>query len=163
MDVLNLEVTDADLASLAGVTPRRIRQLATEGKLARVARNRFKLGPAVQVLLAEAAENNEGSELQRERLLKLRAERVMAELELAKQTGEVAPLAEIQRVWTARAALIRINVLNVVPRSVIRLIGETSEIKFRAALREELVNALRSAADADIDFDRDEEEDHEET
>lgn len=150
MEVASLDVTDADLAALAGVTPRRIRQLATEGKLARVGRNRFQLGPAVQVLLAEAAENNEGSELQRERLLKLRAERVMAELELAKQTGEVALISEFERVQTARAALIRANVLNVVQRSMLRLLGESDEAKFRTVLSEELIGALKSAADATV-------------
>ena len=72
-----MEVSDASLAEIAGCTSRRIRQLAESGKLKRVGRNKFILGDAVRVLLEEAAENNEGSEIQKEKLRKLRAEATM--------------------------------------------------------------------------------------
>lgn len=162
MDIAALEVSDADLAALVDLTPRRIRQLATEGKLSRVGRNRFRLGESIRVLLAEAAENNEGSELQKERLRKLRAEATMTELTLAEQTRQVARIADFKRVWEARWALVRANVLNVTNRAVLRLLGELSEEAFKRTLREELVIALKTAAEAEIDLSADEDEDHEE-
>jgi phage terminase Nu1 subunit (DNA packaging protein) len=160
MIVADLEVSDVELAALVDLTPRRIRQLATEGKLVRVGRNRFKLGDSVRALLAEAAENNEGSELQKERLRKLRAEATMAELELAEQTRLVARIDEFQRAWEARWTLVRTNVLNVPQRAVLRLLGEHSETTFKHTLREELVTALKTAAESKIDLSEDEDEDH---
>lgn len=159
MIVADLEVSDVELAALVDLTPRRIRQLATEGKLVRVGRNRFKLGDSVRALLAEAAENNEGSELQKERLRKLRAEATMAELHLAEQVGQVARIEEVQRTWEARWTVVRTNMLNVPQRAVLRLLGEHSETTFKRTLREELVTALKTAAEAKIDFSADEDQD----
>lgn len=160
MSFADMEVTDSDLAELVGITARRIRQLATEGKLKRQGRNKYPLGDSIRVLLAEQAENTDGSELQKERLLKLRAERQLAELELAKHLGEVALISEFQQAQTARAAIIQTNVMRVATRGVLRLLGETCETRWKSVMREELSNALRSAAEADLDLPTDDEESH---
>lgn len=152
MNLQDTEVSDAELAALVGLTDRRIRQLAQAGKLKRTGRNRFRLGDAVRVMLDEAAENNEGSELQKERLRKLRAEATMAELELAKERGEVALVSEFENVQTARATLIRANIMQVPTRAVLQLLGETSEEVFKSKLKAELALALQSAADAKVDL-----------
>ena len=73
-DLAALHVTDAQLAALAGVTPRRIRQLAEAGTLTRVARNRFLLGDAFAALVEEMAGGDKASELTAERVRKLRAD-----------------------------------------------------------------------------------------
>ncbi len=44
-------VTDAQLAALVNVSPRRIRQLAEAGTLERVGVNQYELGPSFQALL----------------------------------------------------------------------------------------------------------------
>lgn len=152
MNIVDAEVNDRELAALVGLTDRRIRQLATEGKLVRVARNRFRLADAVRVLLDEAAENNEGSELQKERLRKLRAEASMAELELLKARGQVAMVADFERVQAARYAMIRANCLNVPQRAVLQLLGETREETFKAKLKAELILALKTAANATLEL-----------
>lgn len=74
----------------------------------------------------------------------------MAELELAKKRGEVAPIADFERAQAKAFAEIRANVMNVERRAVIQLLGETDEAKFRAALRKELALALQAAAEADL-------------
>lgn len=145
--ILDSEVTASDLAALAGCTDRRIRQLTQEGKLTRSSRGKFKLGDSVRVLLALAADNNDGTELQRERLRKLKAEAGMAELELARARNEVAPIAQMERLWERAFATVRANMLAIPSRVVTSLIGETDERRFKSVLSNEIKQALNSAAD----------------
>lgn len=152
MSIADAEVTDRELAALVGLTDRRIRQLATEGKLVRVARNKFRLADAMRVLLDEAAENNEGSELQKERLRKLRAEASLAELTLARERGLVALLSEFERVQAERWATVRVNVMQVPTRAVLQLLGCTDETEFKAKLKAELILALKTAANATLEL-----------
>lgn len=146
-DILTKEVSDADLAALAGVTTRRIRQLAEAGKLQRIGRNRYNLADAFQALLEEMSGGDKASELTAERVRKLRAEATMAELELAKQRGEVAPLAECQKEWESFCTILRTNMLNIPTRAVTSLLGETDERRWKAVLREEITIALNAAAE----------------
>lgn len=157
-DYASALVTDAQLAAILGVSARRVRQLAETGALERVARGRFELGPSIRALLEHAAGN--GSELQRARTRKVRADADLAELEFAKAKGLVAPISEFERVQTARNALIRLNVFQVPGRAVLRLLGETQEARFKSVLREELTTALKTAATAEIDLPPDEDTDH---
>lgn len=88
-----------------------------------------------------------------------RAKLEAAELELAKAKGLVAPIEDFRRVEEARNAIIRTNVLNVVSRATLQLLGETDEMVFKTKLRAELVLALETAAKADIDLADDDEDD----
>lgn len=143
-------VTDAELAALANVSPRRIRQLAESGVLERVDRNQYELGASIQALLEEAA--GSGSALVRERTRKLSAEATRAELELVKARGEVALLSEFERAQAAKYAVIRQNVMQVPQRAVLQLLGETNETTFKQKLREELITALKTAAETEPDL-----------
>lgn len=147
-DLLALEVTDAELGALAGVSARRIRQLAEQGTLTRCRPGRFPLGEAFAALLEEAS--GQGSELNRQRTRKLRADADRAELELAKARGEVAPISEMESVWQQACGVIRANMLQVPRRVVTSLIGETDERRFRDVLTDEITLALATAAEADF-------------
>lgn len=137
-------VTDAELASLAGVSARRIRQLAEQGTLERVERGRYALGPSVQALIEDAA--GTGSELQRERTRKVRADANRAELAFATERKLVAPVNEFLMVWSSRCALIRSRIMNVPERVVVQILGETNDSILKAKLRAELTLALQDAA-----------------
>lgn len=157
MSALDLQVTDAELAALVGVTSRRIRQFTEAGKLKKVARNRYRLADAMPVLMEELCDGGDkASELQVERVRKLRAEASLAELELAKAVSAVAPIDEMQQLWENQCAIIRTNMMNVPARVVMSLIGETDEQRFKSVLRDELILALVAAAEAKIDFEDDE-------
>lgn len=153
----NMLVTDAQLAGILDVSARRVRQLAEVGTLERASPGRFELGASVRALLEHAAGN--GSQLQRERTRKLKADADLAELELARRRGEVALISEFEQVQTARAAILQANVMNVPQRAVLRLLGEHSETTFKQTLREELMLALRTAAEAKIEISYDDEND----
>lgn len=88
-----------------------------------------------------------------------RAKMLQAELDLAKARGEVAPISEFERVQAARYALIRANCLNIPGRAVLRLLGETDEATFKRVLREEVVLALETSANAALDLPEDDEDD----
>ncbi|MGE4337388.1 MAG: hypothetical protein AB7E55_15600 [Pigmentiphaga sp.] len=155
-DVTALHVTDAQLAALAGVTPRRIRQLAEAGTLTRVARNRFVLGDAFAALVEEMAGGDKASELTAERVRKLRADASLAELELAKAKGEVSTIEDFEAVWNQACGIIRANMLQVPRRVVSSLIGETDEARFKQVLTDEITLALETAAEADFTPEDDE-------
>lgn len=157
-DLATLEVTDAQLAALAGVSTRRIRQLAEAGRLTRVGRNRYELGEAFAALVEEMSGGDKASELTAERVRKLRAEATMAELQLAKERGEVAPLAECEKAWEQFCVILRTNLLLIPTRIAQSLIGETDERRLKAVLREEITLALHTAADYNPEKDQSENE-----
>ncbi|WP_441228967.1 terminase small subunit [Tardiphaga sp. 20_F10_N6_6] len=82
-----------------------------------------------------------------------RAKMERAELELAQARGQVAPIAEFQRVQSSMMAVIRQNIMNVPTRAVLQLLGCTDEMTFKQKLRAELVLALEQSASADLDVD----------
>lgn len=155
-EITDLEVTDSDLAALAGVTARRVRQLVESGRLMRVGRNRYNLADAFQALVEEMSGGDKASELTAERVRKLRAEATMAELELAKQRGAVAPIADCQREWERFCVTLRANMLTIPTRAVLSLIGETDERRFKQVLRDEITLALTNAAEYNPENEADE-------
>jgi len=154
-NLADLEVTDVQLASLAGVSSRRIRQLAEQGTLERKGPNRYRLGDAFQSLIDDAA--GAGSELQKQRIRKVKADADRVEFELAKARGEVAPIEEFERAQAAFATAIRANIMNVPARAVLQLLGEVNETVFKEKLRAELISALKTAADTPLPADQDSE------
>lgn len=101
--------------------------------------------------------DDEGADLKRHadrlKARKLMAEAGLAELELAQKMGLVAPVAEFERAQAKVFAVIQQNVMNVVSRAALSLVGETDEVRFKEVLRRELADALEKAAGADIEDD----------
>ncbi|EEZ8330739.1 type IV toxin-antitoxin system AbiEi family antitoxin domain-containing protein [Escherichia coli] len=149
----DMMVTDADLAELTGLSSRRIRQLVESGRLTRAGRNRYQLAEVFMALVEEMSGGDKASELTAERVRKLRAEATLAELELAKQRGEVAPIDEFQSVWTNRFTIIRANMLQLPQRVVTMLIGETDERRFKQVMTEEIKQILTAAASSGTEAD----------
>ncbi|ENM1723554.1 terminase small subunit [Escherichia coli] len=149
----DMMVTDADLAELTGLSSRRIRQLVESGRLMRSGRNRYQLAEVFMALVEEMSGGDKASELTAERVRKLRAEATLAELELAKQRGEVAPIEEFQSVWTNRFTIIRANMLQLPQRVVTMLIGETDERRFKQVMTEEIKQILTAAASSGTEAD----------
>ncbi|EFM0392463.1 terminase small subunit [Escherichia coli] len=149
----DMMVTDADLAELTGLSSRRIRQLVESGRLTRAGRNRYQLAEVFMALVEEMSGGDKASELTAERVRKLRAEATLAELELAKQRGEVAPIEEFQSVWANRFTIIRANMLQLPQRVVTMLIGETSERRFKQVMTEEIKQILTAAASSGKEAD----------
>ncbi|NRO99217.1 hypothetical protein GWC77_25310 [Paraburkholderia sp. NMBU_R16] len=160
--ILEMEVSDADLAAMFNMTTRWVRQRAEEGVIVRIGRNRYALGDSVQALIAYQTGGDVGDEINKARLRKLNADATRAELELAKERGAVALISEFERAQSAKCAVIQRNVLNVAQRAALQLLGETNETTFKQKLREELTLALKTAAETEPDL-TDETDDHADT
>lgn len=89
---------------------------------------------------------------------KLAAETAVAELDLAKAKGLVAPLDQIERNMARAFAELRANLRNIPGNIVSVLIGETDERTFKRVLLQEIDQALEALADADLTAEEDDEE-----
>lgn len=145
-DLSEIIVTDTDLATLAKVSPRHIRRLG----LPKAGRNAYRLDDAIPALLESLSGGDAGAELTRERVRKLKAEATMAELQLAKACGEVAPISQFERAEAMRAALTRANMLNVPARVAMQIVGCTDESRIKAVLASEIRLALRQASEIEL-------------
>ena len=103
----------------------------------------------------ESAAGSAPTDVEDARRRKLSAEAAMAELELAKARGDVAPVREFEMAQSKMMAVIRTNILNVPSRAVFQLLGETDEKIFKTKLRSELTLALEQAVSEDLDIDLD--------
>lgn len=142
------------IAKLLMLTERRVQQLTADGVIPKAERGRYELAPAVQGYIKFLQERSIGSDktpidyhIEKSRLTKAQAD--LAELELAKARGELAPISEFERAQAIAASQIRTNCLNIPQRVVIQLLGETDEATFKDKLRAEIVLALETAANAD--------------
>ena len=151
-DLTEITCTAEDLGALAGVSARHIRRL----ELPKVGRNRYSLAASLPALIEALSGGDAGAELTMERVRLTKAQADRAELEFAKARGDVAPLDQIELAWSRMFAAIRANIMNVPARTVLQLLGETNETKFKATLRAELTLALEQSAQADIGMDGDE-------
>lgn len=88
-----------------------------------------------------------------------KAKMLQAELALARDRGEVAPIRDFERAQAKVFAEIRANVMNVAQRVVVQLLGESNEAVFKQKLKAELALALQAAADADLTLEDDGESD----
>lgn len=159
MNLKDMEVTDAQLAELAGCSARYVRKLATDGDIQRVGRNTFVLGPALKGVIAQMnSGGGSNQQLLAERIRKLKADADLAELTLAKERGDIAPVQEFERAQAKIMAAIQVNILNVPSRAVLQLLSCGDEALFKSTLRSELVLALQQSAQADIEIDDDDDE-----
>ncbi len=140
--VSDIEVTAADLGALFGLSDRHVLRLIGTTK---IARNRYRLGDATQALLEALTSTDDGAALTKERKRLVKAQADRAELELAKEKGEVAPLAEIERGWAKTMALIQARMLQVPSRAAVQIIRETDEGRIKSVLTSEIRQVLTDA------------------
>lgn len=83
------------------------------------------------------------------------ADAALAELELAKAKGIVAPLDQFERALMHTFAEIKVNIRNIPHRVVTQLIGETDEIRFKEVMTAEVDQALEALSNFNLlgDYD----------
>ncbi len=69
-----------------------------------------------------------------------------AELALLRESGELAPLSQVEKAIATAFAEVRANLRNIPGRVVARLIGETDAARLKAALLDEIDAALETLA-----------------
>lgn len=155
-----------EVAAFFGVTPPTVDGWVRAGcpvkKGQRGVASEFNSADVAAFLREKAREEGSGTKLADESELKRRklaAEAERAELDLAKEKGQVAPVREFERAQAAAMAAIRANMRNVPGRAVLQLLGCTDEQEFKTKLMAEIDLALVTAAEAEIDIEEDEDED----
>ncbi len=155
-----------EVAEFFGVTPPTVDGWVRAGcpvkKGQRGVASEFNSADVAAFLREKARQEGSGTALADESELKRRklaAEAERAELELAKEKGEVAPVREFERAQAAAMASVRANMRNVPRRAVLQLLGCTDENEFKTKLMAEIDLALETAADADLDLSEDDEDD----
>lgn len=161
-EVLELEVSADVLAALTGMSRRWVFDRATDGTIARVGRGKFPLGESLPALIAFMTRGELGEELDKARLRKLNADATRAELELAKERGEVAPIYQFSRVWADRFAIIQRTMRHIPQRAVLQLLNEPNETVWKQKLLAEIDLALNAAANEPLQIE-DEDADDEQT
>lgn len=157
-----------EVAAFFGVTPPTVDGWVRAGcpvkKGQRGVASEFNSADVAAFLREKARQEGSGTSLADETELKRRklaAEAERAELELAKEKGEVAPVREMERAQAAAMAAIRANMRNVPGRAVLQLLGCTDELEFKNKLMDEIDLALVTAAEADLDLGDDEDDEDE--
>lgn len=147
-----------EVAEFFGVTPPTVDGWVRAGcpivsKGQRGVSSQFNTAEVANWLRMKAREEGSGTALADESELKRRklsAETAMAELELAKARGQVAPLDQVERMVSRAFAEVRAGLRNIPSRVVSSLIGETNERQFKRVLLEEIDQALEALANADL-------------
>ena len=109
---------------------------------------RWRVDVAVREATGDGPSNMDAAKLR-----KMSAEAELAELELAKAVGDVAPIRDFERTTARLMSTIQTNVMNVPARAVLQLLGCTDETEFKTKMRAELTLALEQSAAAEVEID----------
>lgn len=137
------------LAGLLGLTANRVNALARDGAIPKTGRGQFALPDSVRAYVAWARKNPSGrppagGAMNEERIRLTAAQADRAELQAARDRGELVPLEEVRREWAALAVDLRARLLAVGPRVATTLALDRAAA---ARLDEELRAALEDIAD----------------
>lgn len=145
----------AAIARLLMISERRVQQLCQEGVIPRAERGRYDLEAAVQgyisFLQARTHRADDGEidyHVEKARLTRAQAD--MAELQVARERGDVVSVAQIERNLAGVFAEVRANVRNVPGRVVSSLVGQTDERAIRQVLLAEIDQVLQALANTDV-------------
>jgi phage terminase Nu1 subunit (DNA packaging protein) len=139
------------LAAILDLSPARIGQLVAEG-LPREAPGKYKILECVtwyfkylHKLFKNKGVNVIASEFP-ERARLLRADAELKELELAKKSGTMVSIEDVEREWSALVLSTKARVLAIPPRAAPELVGETSRLMIQAKLERFCKEALSALA-----------------
>lgn len=147
MSLEKLNVSVKELSALLGLDDRRVQQLADEGVVTRTERGRYALAESVSGYVAflrkqvpNSGKPEESFRIEQARLVRAKAE--MAEMEAAKQRGELGSVAEMQKTveGLARSTMEKLRVIP--SRLSAQLAATKDEIRCEEMLTEEITQAL---------------------
>ena len=148
------------VATLFGVSPRRVQQLVKEGVLPRATRGRYHQAECVRAYIAylqgQIREANarasaaNPSPLLDERTLRIRADRELMEFRLQREREEVVLRSEVAQVWDRTCSVLRARVVSLRGKWASRFVQLQSmgdAARTLDSLSTELLQALREGAD----------------
>jgi len=113
---------------------------------------------------AAADAGGQDLDLEKLKIRRIKADTLLAELELAKAQSVVAPLEQVERVLSRAVVEVQTNLRGrLVTRLVTQLLGETDERRFKRVALAEIDDVLVSLADIDITADEPDDESDDDT
>ena len=156
-DIDKLTVSAAVLGQIFGVSDRRIRQMAEEGIIVRVAKGRYNLVESVKnyilsLKLAVDSANDENPDgelnIDEEKALHERVKRHISELKLQTMKGELHKAADVEKVMTDMLSAFKTRVLNV-PSKVAPILEDRDAGYIKDRLTSEMTEVLNELKDYD--------------
>lgn len=157
-DAASLTVSASVLGSTFGVSERRIRQMAEEGILVRVAKGRYNFVDSVKNYIlslklavdANSSENPDGElNFDEEKALHERVKRHISELKYQTMKGELHKAEDVQRVMVDMLTSFKTRALNI-PSKLSPLLVDRSEVGYiKDMLTKEVLETLNELKDYD--------------
>lgn len=119
--------TGAELASLLGLTDRRVRQLADQGVLTRQAEDDYILPDAIEEYYAYKYKTDEEVDYMAEKAKHEKAKRELAELELQKRRNEVHEAENVRIVMSDMLSNLRSQLLGLPTKMAPRLADRSAD------------------------------------
>lgn len=145
-------VSTKELAEILGLSDRRVRQLENEGSLVKIGRGKFDLAASIQKYIdtiKERSLSDDEIDLNKEKTLLTRANRMMAEMELKIIQGEVHRSEDIEKVMNDMLSSFRAQLLVIPGKAAPRLIDQTEIEPIKAILKNYIFEALQELSEYD--------------
>lgn len=156
-DVNGIVVSGATLASIFGLTDRRIRQLDELGAIEKAKRGQYLLVNSIKRYITylkahndiKGAVNETELDLEKERALHERVKREQAELKLAAMKGEMHHGKDVERVMNDMLANFRSRLLSLPTKIAPVLVARDDIATIQRLLSKEMKEALQEFSDYD--------------
>ena len=143
-----------ELATIFGCSPRWINQLTTNGLLTQAERGRYQLGSAIREYIAaikQQAEEKDEEEtnLRDEQTMLTRANRKMAELDLAVMNGKLHRSEDVQNIMNEMLTSFRSRLLAIPARISPEVAAATDAMVVQQMIKGEIYDALSELSEYD--------------
>ena len=160
-----IEVTEAELSEILGLSDRRVRVLAKDGIIIKTKPARYDLKKSVSGYIAyikdtkkEEKQGIDKVKLAREAegLLHDKLKKRKTELQILQLEKEMLFTKDVIEMWTDFAAMVKAKLLNIPTKLAPQLVGMEDATVIKKAIGAEVAEALNEIADFDINaFDKD--------
>ena len=143
-----------ELAEIFGCSPRWVNQLTTNNLLTQVGRGKYKLGDAIREyiaaikLQAEESDDQE-TDLRAEQTMLTRANRKMAELELAVMNGDLHRSEDVKSIMNEMLVSFRSRMLTIPARATPEITASTDANLIQQVIKREVYDALSELSEYD--------------
>lgn len=145
-------ITTKEISEILGLSDRRIRQLADEGALVRIAHGKFDLPASIQTYIKyQVNKEKPTAEIDKteEEALWTRARRQKTELELRIMQGELHRSEDVKRVMNDMLGAFRARLLGLPSKISPQLIGKTEIPAVKEIVKNGVYEALEELSDYD--------------
>jgi phage terminase Nu1 subunit (DNA packaging protein) len=151
-DLEQIVVTASVLCDLIGISDRRVRQLAQEGVLIRVAKGRYSLAKSIKGYITNLKvtqtmnqDKKDASpvDLDIEKAKHERIKRQLSENKLSLQRGKLHRAEDVERVMTDMLMNFKGKILNIPTRLAVKLTNQRDENHIEEIIREACIESLQ--------------------